>query len=304
MSTQVALPEPVEAAEKTTKVIQKKTGLPRDYIHPFLFIISHLALQAIGTTLLAPYIVKDPFTLLSFPDDRNKFWGWFSLIVIKLAEPLGIWFSGLEATDATLLLTLAQTPTTHFLTTFFPSLAYTAHAITAARDIASITLPLYLLRPIQRRHHHTHHKSHVSETDNQTLISTTLLSSSLLTLFTYILQPLFLTSWAVTRFLNIESIERAKSQQPLELFSVMLPGAIGLVKTVFLPELVQNLSSKRKVGKKDVADIAKRVGAIAGWVGIRTVAGLGGGEGGVGVATVWTLVVAVVGGVLSWVAEV
>lgn len=76
-----------------------------------------------------------------------------------------------------------------------------------------------------------------------------------------------------------------------------------MVKTVFLPELEKNQVRKRKVAKKDLTEVAKRVGAIAGWVGVRTAAGLGGGEAGFGVATVWTLVVSVVGAVLSWVAE-
>lgn len=99
MSTSVALPEAIEAAEKTTKVLEKKTKLPRDVLHPFLFYISYLALTTLGTQLLAPYIQKEPYALLSFPENRNAVWGWFTIITMKVLEPLGIWFSGLEGSS-------------------------------------------------------------------------------------------------------------------------------------------------------------------------------------------------------------
>lgn len=203
-----------------------------------------------------------------------------------------------EAYETTLLSILTHAPATHFVATYHPSVTLTSHAVVLAKSALDLSLPVYLIRPASKTHHHRHHSAHREGTESQTLLATTLLSSALLTVFTALVQHFYLTVYVVTRFPQIESVVRAHRYSPAVLFSALAPAGEAMQRLIFYPSVKSGQTWKV---------VRERITLIVGLSALRTVVSLGGEgglEGAVGVAGGWAAIQAAIGVVLGWVANV
>jgi len=303
--------------------------IPPNILNPLLLVILNLSISSASTALAAQYIGDEIGNVQK--ETPEEYW-WYVVPGWRVLKALAIWWGGFGALDTSLLAFLSLAPTTHFLTTFHPSLSAYAHASTITISTLSSTLPMYLLRSEVSDHHHHHHyhkKHHRRATpDKSTYITIGLLASSIYASVMYTSLKTFLTRAIVSYFPSmglrsglVESVQRVYHPTPTS-WGLTLPIGFAMAELVFqksiqLPTLDPDVEAEDRgllqriwdwLGPRGTA-MVKRTLWVAGYMGVDTIVRLAGVakggslEGASAVGGVWIFATLLVGAVFGWIGK-